>query len=779
MVSRVLPRQLRRDLWRQRWQFLAAAVVIAIGVGVYVGASDAYLNLRDSFAQAYAEQRLPDVIVSGDAASGLTEEADRLPGSPVVETRRQADVGIRIDGHAFRGRAVQVPVRTQPEVARLSVRSGRLPGPGEVMVEQHMADHYHLSPGDSVDVLTSTGWSRMRVSGAALSTEYFWPARSLQETMTTPEHFGVVFATAGDVTRMSTTPLAQTVLYATDRARAGRLLTAVTAWADARGLSVTGREEQASYSVLDEDVQAVGEFADLLPWVFLLAAVLGTYVLLSRLVAGQRAVIGTLAANGVSARTIRRHYLGYGVAVGLLGAGPGLLLGYLLGRWFTTAYTSALSLPLQVTSVHPRHLLVGALIALVTAALAAWSPARAAAAITPAEAMRISPAHGAGRRTLLERLVPPVRRLPARWRMTLRGISRNRRRSLFTIIGVAVSVVLVMVFAGLRDTVTTVIDRQYNTIQLEDAEVHTAPGADLVGEIGDQPGVRRAEAFSRYDVALTGQRGTVQTLLTGMEPGTRMHRFTTTDGRRIALPTEGVVLPAGARETLGVDVGDHVGVRAAGGQQVELTVAGFVREPLNPIAYAALSQVQALQAPASSTGVLVQLTADADRAAIAKAVGSRPGVTAYLATATVERAMTDAFALYNTLVGLMLLFAAAMAAALLYNAMSANVAERSVELGTLRTAGMGTGQLARMVAVENLLLVVIGIPLGLGLGAWAADWFMSTYETQGYHWSLSMSAQTPVVVAAGVMVAAVLIQGPALRTMRRLDLARIVRERSL
>jgi putative ABC transport system permease protein len=56
---------------------------------------------------------------------------------------------------------------------------------------------------------------------------------------------------------------------------------------------------------------------------------------------------------------------------------------------------------------------------------------------------------------------------------------------------------------------------------------------------------------------------------------------------------------------------------------------------------------------------------------------------------------------------------------------------------------------------------------------------MSTYETQGYHWSLSMSAQTPVVVAAGVMAAAVLIQGPALRTMRRLDLARIVRERSL
>jgi hypothetical protein len=56
---------------------------------------------------------------------------------------------------------------------------------------------------------------------------------------------------------------------------------------------------------------------------------------------------------------------------------------------------------------------------------------------------------------------------------------------------------------------------------------------------------------------------------------------------------------------------------------------------------------------------------------------------------------------------------------------------------------------------------------------------MSTYETQGYHWSLSMSSQTPLVVAAGVLLAAVLVQVPALRSMRRLDLARIVRERSL
>jgi putative ABC transport system permease protein len=45
----------------------------------------------------------------------------------------------------------------------------------------------------------------------------------------------------------------------------------------------------------------------------------------------------------------------------------------------------------------------------------------------------------------------------------------------------------------------------------------------------------------------------------------------------------------------------------------------------------------------------------------------------------------------DVLVAVMLVFAIVMAIALLYNAMSANLAERRVELGTLNAAGMSRG----------------------------------------------------------------------------------------
>ena len=74
--------------------------------------------------------------------------------------------------------------------------------------------------------------------------------------------------------------------------------------------------------------------------------------------------------------------------------------------------------------------------------------------------------------------------------------------------------------------------------------------------------------------------------------------------------------------------------------------------------------------------------------------------------------------------------------------MSANLAERRVELGTLNAAGMSRGILGRLVATENLLLTVIGIPIGLVAGIGIARWFMSNYENLGYRWELRMQTST-------------------------------------
>jgi putative ABC transport system permease protein len=776
-VTRILRRKVRRDLWRHRWQFLAATVVLGIGVAVFVGATDAYADLRQSLDRTYAEQLLPDVVISGPGVVGLYEAARSLPGEPTVELRQQADVPVRVNGRSLIGRVVGVPVATQPAVSKLALQSGDLPTIGSLVTEEHLTEYYGLRPGSTVELLGPSGWRPVGVSGSALSTEYLWPARSRAETLTTPEYFGVVFVPAPDIAQLAAQPTDQLLAYARDRDQARALVTAATELGRSHGLVVVSRDELPSYSVLRETVEAVRTFARLMPWVFLVAAVVGTYVLLSRLVTAQRTVIGTLSANGLSARRIRTHYLTYGVAAALAGAPWGLFGGHILGGWYTSQYVRALGLPLLVTSLHPSSLIIGAVAGAAAAALAAWAPARTASRISPAEAIRNSPPSGRGGVSVAERLLPPLRRMPKRWRMTVRGLTRNRRRTILTVAGVASSVCLVMVCSGMRDTVNSVIDRQYGEIELQDAQVLTAGGAaESVGDtLRADPQVTAAETFTRLDVTVQDRNNGYDTLLIGLPPTTQMHRFTSSRSGG-GLPRDGVLLGEGLRAILGVAVGDGVLItNVQHGIRLEQPVAGFVDEPTSPVVYISAEQLSGL----APSGVMLKLAPGVDAEAKRQAVTMVPGVVAYLSTESIAAAVRKAYSLYNVMVALTLLSAGVMAAALLYTAMSANVSERTGELGTLQAAGMDAHMLGRLVSTENMMLAVIGLPGGLIGGALLAEWFLSTYVTEGYRWHLVMHVATPALVAVAILVAGLLAQISTFRVIGRMDLAKILRERSL
>ncbi|HYL52751.1 MAG TPA: FtsX-like permease family protein [Acidimicrobiia bacterium] len=779
-MSTVLHRKLSRDVWRQRTQFAAVVVVVAIGIAVFVAANDAYRNLKDSFSSAYVTQRLPDVVLSGPGVNAVASDATRLPGAPFVTARAQQDSGARIAEHTLLARVISLPDGRQPDVGKIALRQGRLPSAGEVLVEQHVADHFKLKPGSTIELYGARGWQPVVVSGSGLATEYFWPARSQQEMMTSAEQFGVVFAPEASAARLMSAPERQLALYTRDRRRAPALVAAATALAREHGLVVQARKDQPSFVALDQDVQTFGQFANLLPLLFLVAAVLGAFILLSRLVSAQRAVIGTLVANGISPRTLRRHYLGYGLIAGIAAAMPGLVLGVLLGRWLTTMYTGALGLPLHVASLHIATMAVAVVSGVAATAFAAWGPARAAARTAPAEAMRVAPA-GHGSRSLLERVAPPVRHLPARWRMVVRGLGRNRRRAVFTVVGVAVSLSLVLVFAGLRDTVANVLDRQYGTVDRSDGQLYATSGktAEVVAGARRDPAVAAAEPFARVEATLTHNAKRFDTILVGLPSDTTMHRFVEPGGRQVTLPPSGVLLGRGLGNLLSIRTGDQVTVTAADGARLVERVAGFVDEPLTAVAYTSLDHLNSTVGRDMDSGALIKLRPDVAHDAVTHRLGQLPGAAAYFDNAALEQTMRDAFQIMDVLVGVMLLFAIVMAVALLYNAMSANLAERSVELGTLTAAGMSRGILGRLVATENLLLTAIGIPIGIVAGIGIARWFMSHYENLGYRWELRMQPSTVLLVVLAVFAASLVAQWSTWRGLKRINVATIVRERSL
>ena len=168
----------RRDMRRQRWQFLAVFVTIALGVMLFAATYDAYLNLESSYRGTSERLGFADVPVTG-ADETFPESVAQIPGVATVETRRVADVPFRIGDDVLHGRLIGMPPDSQPFINAVDVTSGDYldsAAPRGLVAEQHLAEYFELSVGDQIAVLAGSEWIVGSVAGTAVSAEYIWPA---------------------------------------------------------------------------------------------------------------------------------------------------------------------------------------------------------------------------------------------------------------------------------------------------------------------------------------------------------------------------------------------------------------------------------------------------------------------------------------------------------------------------------------------------------------------------------------------------------------------------
>ncbi|HZD17471.1 MAG TPA: ABC transporter permease [Actinomycetota bacterium] len=779
----VLRRKLARDLARRKAQFGAVMITVFLGVALFAASYDSFRNLEASYHRTFTEFRFADLTVEGGDVARFAEQAAATAGVASTEVRTVVDVPIRIGQDGLLGRLVSLPAAGQPTVNRVKVLEGSYLDPGDadiVLLEQHLAEHFGLSPGDTVGILAAGGWREVRVRGVVSSPEYIWPARSRQEVLTSPENFGVVFGS--DELAREVAPgegLNQAVVYHAAGADGPALDADLAELARELGArSTLTREEQPSNAALREDLAGFEELSVFFPVLFLVAAAMTAYVLLTRLVQAQRPVIGGLRAEGFGRGQVLRHYLGYGLVLGL-GSVPGVAAGMALAVWITGMYTRIISVPVKIVAFRPGTLVIGVVVGVVASLVAAAAPALAASRVLPAEAMRgaapSSPAHVGWS----ERVVPAVRRLPARWKTVLRGPRRNLRRTLSTALGVVMALTLVLTSWGMLDTMQVLLGVQFDQVERSDAEVILAEPGRGLDRLEVVDGVAAVEPAVRLPVAVRVGDRSYPTELLALPRRTRMRGFPAAGGGMLELPEDGLLGGAALRNLVDVREGGTVQILGAG-VAAKVRLAGFVDEPLGTYVYASLGELdRLLPGAAVPTSAFVRYRPGVDPDAMRRRLSALPEAAAVLDTRALERTMSQLMGLFYAFVGIMLAFGGAMAFALLFAAITVNVAERSRETAFLLAAGARGRDLARLVTFENLIVVVLGIVPGLVVGYLVSDAAMASFSSDLFRFDLHMRVTTLVASAAAVVVVTLLSQIPAFRAIRRLNIAVVVRERSL
>lgn len=785
---RALDVKVLRDAARMRSQLVAIALVMACGVGLYVGMRATMRSLEVSRTRYYAHERFGDAFVSlKRAPEHVARRLREIPGVQAVQTRVVAEVTLDVPGmmEAAIGRLVSIPDRGRPLVNDVRLRHGRMPLPGhrrEVLVSEAFRDAHDLRLGAELGAVINGKHERLRVVGTALSPEFIY---SVAPGSLFPDdrRFGIVWmrrealATAFDMDGAfndASLRLARDARVDAVLERADRILDRYG------GLGAIARKDQISAFFIDNELTQLRTFALMVPVLFLAVTAFLLNVVVGRIVATQRGQIGVLKAFGYANRDVGRHYaklVGVVLAVGcVLGLGLAVWLGSTMTRLYVSVYRFP-ELPLELGA---REVIEGVGLSAVAAAAGTWAAIRRSVTLPPAEAMR-PPAPAAYRPTVIERLGLSAW-LPTAARMVLREIERRPLRAALSVAGIAAATALTIFNMFTLDSVRHMLNVQFGLAQHEDVQLTLfeprATGA--LAELEHLPGVLHAEPYRTVPVRLRAGPRVRTGAITGIPRGATLTTLLDAELRPVRLPPDGLVLSRKLAELLDVGHGATVRVEVLEGDRSvrDVRVARIVETFIGTTAHmelAALSRL--LHEPASLTGSwltvddarLPELHAEVKRTPVIAGVTSRDTV--------LDAARTMLDENLGTWITISLGFSLVMALGVLYNTVRITLAERARDLASMRVLGFTGEEVGAILLGEMAVLVALATPLGLALGRLLAGVLVRSpgFDTEQFRLPLVIAPAT-YALAVGSILAATAVSGwSALRRLRRMDLTEVLK----
>ncbi len=387
VLVRISLRKAVRDLRRQRTQVTAVGLTVLLGVLMFVASGGAYRNLSTSYEGTYHRLGFADLVAVGTDPQALADAATSA-GAATTRIRTQVDQPMTIGGARLLGRLVGMPPGEQPSRRRRRGDRGAVPvarRPGRCAAGEARGRHVRAGPGRHLrgrhgrrlahrDRPRRGGLAGVPVAGPQPAGGARRPALVRRGVRRPGPGPGVVGSGA------------QPGAGAARRRLAGHRVRLRCAAAGASDVQTWS--DNPSDAALTLDLNGFDTMSKAFPLMFLTAAGVAAYVLLTRRVLSERPTIGTLMAAGARRGRVVWHYVLQGLLIGTVAAVLGTAIGAPLTVLVTQVYTTELGIPDTVVTAHPDLTVIGIALGVLVGGLGAAVPAVLAARTVPAEAMR-------------------------------------------------------------------------------------------------------------------------------------------------------------------------------------------------------------------------------------------------------------------------------------------------------------------------------------------------------------------------------------------------------
>ena len=470
--------------------------------------------------------------------------------------------------------------------------------------------------------------------------------------------------------------------------------------------------------------------ARVFPVFFFLVAALVATTTMTRMVDENRLQMGTLKALGYTKAAIAGKYLFYALSATVLGSIVGMVIGFVVFPFIIwNAYQLIFDLPTFTLRFYPGMAAASVALSAAVIGLATWSACRSSLKERTA-ALLLPRAPVAGKRIFLEYITPLWKHMSFSQKTTARNLFRYKKRFFMTVLGVAGCTALLLIGFGLQDSLLPIVDKQTSqlthndmTVSFRDEKALTNEGglADALKQAGtvDSWGVFYVKSTTLYNEAGDSAEISVVGAQKDADMTSCFTFRTRKDHEEIPFDDSSVILTEKTALNLGVKVGDTLYVEGTDGRRVPVTLTGITENYMFTRLYLSNAQLKSYLDGEPAWNTVYGLTHcknDAEYNALRARLLECSYVSGVSFTEDTNSMFDNLIVSLNSVVVLIIVCAAALAAVVLYNLISVNLAERKKELATIKVLGFYDKEVYRYIFREIELLALIGSGVGLLLG---------------------------------------------------------------
>lgn len=483
---------------------------------------------------------------------------------------------------------------------------------------------------------------------------------------------------------------------------------------------VLDRNSHYSYRDYGACADRMDGIAKVFPVFFFLVAALVCMTTMTRMVDEQRNEMGTLKALGYSKLQIASKYIIYALIASILGSILGCSLGmYLFPTVIFNAWNTLYNIDQIKFLFQPGLILLASGSVTGITLLATLYSIYSELIEMPSQLMRPKAAK-AGKKILLERITFIWKRLSFLQKVTARNIFRYKKRFFMTIIGIAGCSALLVAGFGINDSISDIVNQQYNVIYHYDATVY-AKTSEITSQIKSLKGVKDVYEEDHLAVTTKIENKDISTTVHIISNDKKFKDFCTlfNGNNEFDLDDSSVLISQKMATKLNKKAGDTIKIKDANNKVIKAKIKGVFTNYVGHHIYASESLYKSWNTNAKTTHIYLiksKKTTKKFERNLGNKIMNIDGVQSVTFYSSLQKNFKDMIKSISYIVVVLVISAACLAFVVLYNLSNVNISERKREIATIKVLGFTRKEVDAYINRETILLTILGSLIGLGIG---------------------------------------------------------------